>query len=256
MSAASEASDGRALAGPGSSATVLADRIAAALVHHEPGWRLPRQTALARRYNVSPAEVDASIGATAARRSVPDGRFGVRRARTHCAARGQCFSSAERQYDRGAARTSPTTSSSCTATRQSMAFRSASSTSAEWRRAEYTPNSDTRSSSSSASVWAACRRSSRWMFTVSARRDASGSLVDRSRRRHARSQPGRRQSRRRPRRCLFHRQRPRRSGSISSASICRLENRPRSTRARPTLSAGTGPAARRLKWPDRSTLKC
>ena len=29
MSAASEASDGRALAGPGSSATVLADRIAA-----------------------------------------------------------------------------------------------------------------------------------------------------------------------------------------------------------------------------------
>lgn len=78
MSAASEASDGRALAGPGSSATVLADRIAAALVHHEPGWRLPRQTALARRYNVSPAEVDAAIGELSARhliRRLPDGQL-------------------------------------------------------------------------------------------------------------------------------------------------------------------------------------
>ena len=78
MSAAGEASDGRALAGPGSSATVLADRIAAALVHHEPGWRLPRQTALARRYNVSPAEVDAAIGELSARhliRRLPDGQL-------------------------------------------------------------------------------------------------------------------------------------------------------------------------------------
>jgi hypothetical protein len=78
VSAASEASDGRALAGPGSSATVLADRIAAALVHHEPGWRLPRQTALARRYNVSPAEVDAAIGELSARhliRRLPDGQL-------------------------------------------------------------------------------------------------------------------------------------------------------------------------------------
>ena len=40
---------------------VLADRIAAALVHHEPGWRLPRHTALARRYNVSTAEIDAAV---------------------------------------------------------------------------------------------------------------------------------------------------------------------------------------------------
>jgi len=57
---------------------VLADRIAAALVHHEPGWRLPRQTALARRYNVSPAEVDAAIGELSARhliRRLPDGQL-------------------------------------------------------------------------------------------------------------------------------------------------------------------------------------
>ena len=41
---------------------VLANRLAAALVHHEPGWRLPRHTALARRYNVSPAEIETAIG--------------------------------------------------------------------------------------------------------------------------------------------------------------------------------------------------
>lgn len=41
--------------------SVLADRLAAALVHHEPGWRLPRHSALARRYNVSAAEIDAAI---------------------------------------------------------------------------------------------------------------------------------------------------------------------------------------------------
>ncbi|HEY2687335.1 MAG TPA: GntR family transcriptional regulator [Streptosporangiaceae bacterium] len=40
---------------------VLADRIAAALVHHEPGWRLPRHTTLARRYNVTTAEIDAAV---------------------------------------------------------------------------------------------------------------------------------------------------------------------------------------------------
>ncbi len=41
---------------------VLTERLAAALVHHEPGWRLPRQSALARRYNVSTAEIDAAVG--------------------------------------------------------------------------------------------------------------------------------------------------------------------------------------------------
>jgi hypothetical protein len=56
---------------------VLADRLAAALVHHEPGWRLPRLTALARRYNVSSAEIDAAIDELAARylvRKLPDGQ--------------------------------------------------------------------------------------------------------------------------------------------------------------------------------------
>ena len=47
--------------GPRSATDVLAERLAAALVHHEPGWRLPRQSALARRYNASTAEIDAAI---------------------------------------------------------------------------------------------------------------------------------------------------------------------------------------------------
>jgi DNA-binding GntR family transcriptional regulator len=41
--------------------SVLADRLAAVLVHHEPGWRLPRHSALARRYSVSVAEIDAAV---------------------------------------------------------------------------------------------------------------------------------------------------------------------------------------------------
>jgi hypothetical protein len=56
---------------------VLADRMAATLVHHEPGWRLPRLTAMARRYNVSAAEIDAAIDELAARhllRRLPDGQ--------------------------------------------------------------------------------------------------------------------------------------------------------------------------------------
>src|SRR5215469_13148583 len=44
-----------------SAVSVLADRLAASLVHHEPGWRLPRHSALARRYNVSAAEIDAAV---------------------------------------------------------------------------------------------------------------------------------------------------------------------------------------------------
>jgi UTRA domain len=57
--------------------SVLAERMAAVLVHHEPGWRLPRLTALARRYNVSPAQVDVAIDELAARhlvRRLPDGQ--------------------------------------------------------------------------------------------------------------------------------------------------------------------------------------
>jgi hypothetical protein len=58
-------------------AEVLADRLATALVHHEPGWRLPRHTVLARRYNVSTAEIDAAISALVSRhlvRRLPDGQ--------------------------------------------------------------------------------------------------------------------------------------------------------------------------------------
>ncbi len=57
---------------------VLADRMAAALVHREPGWRLPRRSALARRYNVSLTEIDAAISDLARRslvRRLPDGQL-------------------------------------------------------------------------------------------------------------------------------------------------------------------------------------
>jgi DNA-binding GntR family transcriptional regulator len=63
---------------PARASTVLADRIAAALVHREPGWRLPRRTALARRYNVSLTEIDAALGDLARRslvRRLPDGQL-------------------------------------------------------------------------------------------------------------------------------------------------------------------------------------
>src|ERR1700678_3497892 len=53
-----------------STGNVLATRRAAALVHHEPGWRLPRHSALARRYNVSPAEIDAAVSELASRHLV------------------------------------------------------------------------------------------------------------------------------------------------------------------------------------------
>ncbi|HXP19185.1 MAG TPA: hypothetical protein VN840_06015 [Streptosporangiaceae bacterium] len=59
-------------------AGVLADRLAAALVHHEPGWRLPRPTALARRYDVQPAQIEQAIRELAARhliRQLPDGQL-------------------------------------------------------------------------------------------------------------------------------------------------------------------------------------
>jgi DNA-binding GntR family transcriptional regulator len=61
-----------------SASGVLADRLAAALVHREPGWQLPRRSALARRYNVSMAEIDAAIGELARRsliRRQPDGQL-------------------------------------------------------------------------------------------------------------------------------------------------------------------------------------
>ncbi len=52
--------------------------MAAALVHREPGWRLPRRSALARRYNVSLGEIDAAIGDLARRslvRRLQDGQL-------------------------------------------------------------------------------------------------------------------------------------------------------------------------------------
>jgi DNA-binding GntR family transcriptional regulator len=75
--------DETALTGPPgelapSAAGVLADRLAAALVHHEPGWRLPRHTALARRFNVSTTQIDAAVEVLAARhliRRLPDGQL-------------------------------------------------------------------------------------------------------------------------------------------------------------------------------------
>ncbi len=63
---------------PVHAAGVLADRIAAALVHRERGWRLPRRSALARRYNVSLSEIDVAIGDLARRslvRRLPDGQL-------------------------------------------------------------------------------------------------------------------------------------------------------------------------------------
>jgi DNA-binding GntR family transcriptional regulator len=63
---------------PAGAAGVLADRMAAALVHREPGWRLPRRSALARRYNVSLTEIDTAITDLARRslvRRLPDGQL-------------------------------------------------------------------------------------------------------------------------------------------------------------------------------------
>src|SRR6201996_9707997 len=61
-----------------SASDVLADRMAAALVHREPGWQLPRRSPLARRYNVGLAEIDAAIGELTRRsliRRLPDGQL-------------------------------------------------------------------------------------------------------------------------------------------------------------------------------------
>ena len=65
-------------AAPAKATAVLADRMAAALVHREPGWRLPRRSALARRYNVSLTEIDTALGDLARRslvRRLPDGQL-------------------------------------------------------------------------------------------------------------------------------------------------------------------------------------
>jgi len=51
-------------------ADLLADRIAATLVSHEPGWRMPRASALARRHNVSIGEVRAAVDQLVSRQLV------------------------------------------------------------------------------------------------------------------------------------------------------------------------------------------
>lgn len=74
MAAGTERDD----AGPRPGIGILANRLAAALVHHEPGWRLPRHTALARRYNVSPAEIETAVGELVSRhliRRLADGQL-------------------------------------------------------------------------------------------------------------------------------------------------------------------------------------
>lgn len=52
--------------------------MAALILNHEPGWRLPQLTALARRFNVAPVDVEGVIRDLAARhlvRETPDGRL-------------------------------------------------------------------------------------------------------------------------------------------------------------------------------------
>ena len=69
---------GEGSGGGKSAAGVLADRMAAALVHREPGWKLPRRSALARRFSVSLAEIDAAVEELSHRsllRKLPDGQL-------------------------------------------------------------------------------------------------------------------------------------------------------------------------------------
>lgn len=78
MTAVPQQDLGRADRNPPAAVAVLTDRLAAVLVQHEPGWRLPRLTALARRFNVSMAEIDAAMANLAARhliRRLPNGQI-------------------------------------------------------------------------------------------------------------------------------------------------------------------------------------
>jgi hypothetical protein len=62
---------GRRMAGcPEPTGAVLAGRIAATLAHHDPGWRLPRISLLARYYGVKPAQVSAAVDDLVARHLV------------------------------------------------------------------------------------------------------------------------------------------------------------------------------------------
>ena len=70
--------NGEASGATRSAAGVLADRMAAALVHREPGWKLPRRSALARRFSVSLAQIDVAVEELSRRsvlRKLPDGQL-------------------------------------------------------------------------------------------------------------------------------------------------------------------------------------
>ena len=57
---------------------ILADRLASALVHHEPGWQLPRASTLARRYRVHISQIELAIEELIHRRIVrrlPNGQL-------------------------------------------------------------------------------------------------------------------------------------------------------------------------------------
>ncbi len=55
---------------------MLAERLAALVIGHEPGWRLPRPTVLARRFNVNVLEIECAVRELVSRRllrQLPDG---------------------------------------------------------------------------------------------------------------------------------------------------------------------------------------
>ena len=55
---------------------MLAERLAALVIGHEPGWRLPRPTALARRFNVNVPQIECALRELVRRRLIrqmPDG---------------------------------------------------------------------------------------------------------------------------------------------------------------------------------------
>ena len=60
----------------GNAPGVLAGRLAAELTRHEPGWRLPRISELARRYNASPEQMEAAVAEMASRHLVRELRDG------------------------------------------------------------------------------------------------------------------------------------------------------------------------------------
>lgn len=64
--------------GRGAALSVLAERIGASLASHEPGWRLPRVSELARRHHVGTDEVRVAVNQLIARQVVrrgPDGQL-------------------------------------------------------------------------------------------------------------------------------------------------------------------------------------